>query len=153
MSLLGQRDGRHAAIVVPDHVRHLGLLDGLDHLQAFGPFIASGFSHRIILPAWAAAMAISACELFGVQMSMTSMSLRSMQLPPVGLDRFVAPLLGERLDLVGAAGADGLEHRPIGEVEEVIDLAIGIGMGPAHEAVADHADVQGFAGHGKSRRR
>ena len=42
-----------------------------------GPFMASGFSHRIILPALAAAMAISACVLFGVQMSMASMSLRS----------------------------------------------------------------------------
>ena len=34
--LLGQRDRRHAAVVVPDHVRHSGLLDGLDHLQPFG---------------------------------------------------------------------------------------------------------------------
>ncbi len=42
-----------------------------------GPFIDSGFSHRIILPAPAAAMAISACRLFGVQMSTASMSLRA----------------------------------------------------------------------------
>ena len=40
-------------------------------------FIASGFSQRIILPASAAAMAISACVLLGVQMSIASMSLRS----------------------------------------------------------------------------
>ncbi len=45
-----------------------------------GPFMASGFSHRIILPARAAARANSACVLFGVQMSMTSMSLRSINL-------------------------------------------------------------------------
>ena len=43
-------------------------------------FIASGFSHRIILPAAAAASAISLCRLFGVQMSITSMSLRSTSL-------------------------------------------------------------------------
>ena len=79
--LLGQRDGRHAAVVVPDHVRHAGLLDGLDHLQRLRrPFMASGFSHRIILPALAAARAISACVLFGVQMSIRSMSLRSTSL-------------------------------------------------------------------------
>ena len=40
-------------------------------------FMASGFSHRIILPAAAAAIAISLCMLFGVQMSTTSMSLRA----------------------------------------------------------------------------
>ena len=110
--LLGERDGRDAAVVVPDHVRHAGLLDGLDHLLALRrAFIASGFSHRIILPAAAAAMAISLCRLFGVQMSIASMSLPLDQLPPVGLDRLVAPLLGERLDLVRVAGAGGLEHR------------------------------------------
>ena len=32
--LLGQRDGGHAAVVVPDRVRHAGLLDGVDHLLA-----------------------------------------------------------------------------------------------------------------------
>src|SRR5579862_8998140 len=40
-------------------------------------FRASGFSQRTILPAEAAAMAISACKLFGVAMSTTSTSLRS----------------------------------------------------------------------------
>ena len=34
--LLGQRDGRDAAVVVPDHVGHAGLLDRLHHLQALG---------------------------------------------------------------------------------------------------------------------
>jgi hypothetical protein len=41
-------------------------------------FSARGFSQRIILPAFAAAMAISACRLFGTAMSTTSMSLRAM---------------------------------------------------------------------------
>ncbi len=40
-------------------------------------FIDSGFSHRTILPAAAAAIAISACVLLGVQMSIASISLRS----------------------------------------------------------------------------
>ena len=79
--LLGERDGRHAAVVVPDDVGHAGLLDRLDHLLRLRrPFIASGFSQRIILPASAAAMAISACVLLGVQMSIASMSLRSTSL-------------------------------------------------------------------------
>ena len=79
--LLGQRDGRNAAVVVPDHVRHAGLLDRLAPSSApSAAFIASGFSHRIILPALAAAMAISVCVLFGTQISITSMSLRSTSL-------------------------------------------------------------------------
>ena len=32
---LDQRDGRHAAVVVPDHVRHAGRLDGVDHALRF----------------------------------------------------------------------------------------------------------------------
>ena len=55
-----------------------GLLDGLRPSPRLpAAFIASGFSHRIILPALAAAMAISLCMLFGVQISTASMSLRS----------------------------------------------------------------------------
>jgi hypothetical protein len=49
-------------------------------LTPSGPFMERGFSQRIILPAAAAARAISAWVLLGVQMSMTSMSLRSMSL-------------------------------------------------------------------------
>ena len=37
----------------------------------------NGFSHKTILPACAAAIAISACELFGVQMSIASISGRA----------------------------------------------------------------------------
>ena len=41
-------------------------------------FSAKGFSHKIILPALAAAMAISAWRLLGTAMSTTSMSSRAM---------------------------------------------------------------------------
>lgn len=34
--LLGQRDGRHAPVVVRDHVGDAGLLDRLDHFFTFG---------------------------------------------------------------------------------------------------------------------
>ena len=33
--LLGQHDGRAAAIIVPNHVRHFCLLDGGDHFLGF----------------------------------------------------------------------------------------------------------------------
>ena len=63
------------------------------------------------------------------------------ELAPVGFDGFVAPLGGEGFDLAGIAGADGLEDRLIFEVEEVVDLAIGVGVRAAHEAVADESDA------------
>src|SRR4029079_17523983 len=66
---------------------------------------------------------------------------------PVALDRFIAPGLGEGPRLLAAPSADGLENGHILQVEEVVDLAVRIGMGPAHEAIADHPDVQRFPWH------
>ena len=50
----------------------------------------------------------------------------------------------------GIASAHGLEHRAILQVKEMIHLRVGIGMGPAHEAVADEAHVERFECHGVS---
>ena len=69
-------------------------------------FMASGFSQRIILPALAAASTISLCGLFGEPMSISVDVLARDQLSPVGLVRLVAPVLGERFDLVFIAAAD-----------------------------------------------
>ena len=95
-------------------------------------------------------MAISACVLFGVQMSIRSMSLRSTQLAPVGFDGFIAPVVGERLRLVGAAAQTALSTGRYCRSKKWLTLAIGVGMGPAHEAVADHADVERFGHVGES---
>ena len=94
------------------------------------------------LPASAAAMAISAWRSFGTQMSTRSMSGRAIELAPVGFDALVAPAVGEGLRLRFVAAAGGLEHRAAREVEEVRGGAEGVGMAAAHEAVADHADVE-----------
>src|SRR5205807_1046695 len=64
------------------------------------------------------------------------------QLPPVGLDRFVAPLVGKGLRLGRVTGANGLEHRLLRQVEEMADELIRGRVRPAHEAVADHANVE-----------
>ena len=66
------------------------------------------------------------------------------ELAPVVFDRLIAPLVGESFRLIRAASADRLEHGPIFQIKEIVDFAIGVGMRPAHEAVTDHADVQGF---------
>ncbi len=75
--------------------------------------MARGFSHRTHFPARAAANAISQCELLGLPMSMTSMSLPIDQPLPVGFDALVAPLVGKGLGLVCTPGADRLEDRAV----------------------------------------
>ena len=140
--LLGQGDRRHAAIVEPDHVRHARLLDGGGHLFALGHV------HRQRL--------FAEDHLAGLGGGQHDLAVRVVrradvdhvdvvagdQLPPVGLVRLIAPVLGERLDLVLVAGAAGLEHRAVLAREELVHLAVRVRVGPAHEAVADHADVQ-----------
>ncbi len=77
-----------------------------------------------------------------------SMSSRCDQLAPVGLDRLVAPLIGERLNLLRTAGTGGLEHRTVLQFgKKSPDPLVAVGVGPAHEAVADHADVEWFRHH------
>src|SRR6185503_13134381 len=66
------------------------------------------------------------------------------QLFPVCLDGLVSPAFGEGLGFAAVACADGLEHRLVIEVEEVVDLAKGVGMSTAHEAVADESYVNRF---------
>ena len=50
--LLGQRDGRHAAVVVPDRVGTPAFSTASTISWPSAVFIDSGFSHRIILPAF-----------------------------------------------------------------------------------------------------
>ena len=95
--LLGQRDGRHAAVVVPDHVRHAGLLDRRRPSSPPRPRSASGFSHRTILPACGRGDGDLGVRVVGRgdvdQVDVLALD----ELAPVGLDRLVAPVLGERL--------------------------------------------------------
>ena len=63
---------------------------------------------------------------------------------PVGLDGLVAPHVGERGNPIGTSRGDGAQDRPVLQLrEEVSYLAPGVGVRLAHEAIADHADVQG----------
>ena len=107
-------------------------------------FIASGFSQRIILPALAAARAISAWTLLGAA-NVDKVDIRTGdELFPVGLDGLIAPDAGESPRFRGIAAAGGLEHGLMLAGEEIADPAEGIRVGAAHEAVADHADIERF---------
>jgi hypothetical protein len=63
------------------------------------------------------------------------------QLLPVRLDRLVAPLVGEGLGLLRGAAAHGLEDRAVLQVEEVVGPLVAVGVGTAHEAVANQSDA------------
>ena len=66
------------------------------------------------------------------------------ELPPIGLHPLVAPAVGKGLGLFRIAGGHGLQHRQVFKVEEILDAVVAVGVGAAHEAVADHADAEGF---------
>src|SRR6185437_9483625 len=82
--LLGEHHRGHAPIIVPDHVRNLGPLDRFRHLADSAALRPSGFSHMTILPAAAAASAISVCVSLGAAISTRSISLRSTSLRQSG---------------------------------------------------------------------
>ncbi len=89
--LLGQGDGGHAAIVVPDHVRHAGLLDGLHHLEPFGAV----HGQRLFAQDHLAGRRRGQGD-FGVgvvrRADVDHVDVLALdELAPVGFDRFVAP--------------------------------------------------------------
>ena len=146
--LLGQGDGRHAPVVEPHHVR-----------------LAGGRHRRHQLPAL---RGIHRQRLFaGDHLAGRGRGLGDLQMhvvggadvdqvdvgplhhaAPVGVGLLPSPVGGERLELVRLARAGRLHHRLVLQVEEVAHLAVGVGMGAAHEAVADDGDVQFLLGHG-----
>jgi hypothetical protein len=63
---------------------------------------------------------------------------------PIGLYRLISPFGGEILGAFGVSGADGFEDGLVGYVEKVVDLGEGVRVGPAHEPVTDHSDVELF---------
>ena len=90
--LLDHRDGRHAAVVVPDRVRHARRLDRGDHRSAASAALRpSGFSHITILPAFAAAIAIVVVRVVGAGDVDEVDVLAVDQLAPVGRVRTRSP--------------------------------------------------------------
>jgi hypothetical protein len=150
--LFGERDRRHAPVVVADEVGHARALDRRDHRLAVDSI------HREWL---LADDHFSGCggrlRDFGVQVvghaDVDELDVGPFdQAPPVGLDTSNIPDVGERRDLGGIARRHSLQHRAVPEFgKKAADLAPGVGVGLRHEAVADHADVQRFGHIGPAR--
>ena len=147
--LLGVGHGRDAPVVVPNSVGHPRLLDRRHHLFPFSDIHREGLLAEDRL-----AVLRRFDGDFGMEVVRRADVDRvdvvgSDELPPVGLDAPVAPALGEGLRLLRITGRHRLEDGEILEVEEVPYPLVAVGVGPAHEAVADHADAEGFC-HGWS---
>ena len=145
--LLGQGDGGDAAVVVPDRVRHAGLLDRLDHRRGLLEGPRQGLLAEDHLARLGRGDGDRGVRVVGRADVDRVDVLAVDQLMPVGLEGLVLPLVGERLRPLGGPAADGLEDGAVFQVEEVVDPLVGVRVRPAHEAVADQADIQGFLGH------
>ena len=55
----------------------------------------------------------------------------------------ILDLAGSRIGICGSSA-----HHLVLQVEEMVHLGEGVGMGAAHEAVTDESDAEGFGGHG-----
>jgi hypothetical protein len=64
------------------------------------------------------------------------------QASPIGIVRFIAPLVGKLFDLCGVPRGDGLEHGLIFEIEELADRQVGIRVRACHKSVTNQADVE-----------
>ncbi len=103
--------------------------------------LASGFSHRIALPACAAAIAISAWLSPGVETSTTSMSGRAITSRQSVANSSQPSWAARALDVPAVAAAQHLQPRRELRREEAAHLPPGVAVGTAHEGVADESDV------------
>ena len=142
--LLRQRNGGNPAIVVPHGVGDAGFLHRLDHLATLDRVEGQGFFAEDHFAGGGGGTGDFAVQV-GRHADVDGVDVLALeQFSPVGLDRLVAPLVGEGLRLAGVPGAGRLQDGAVLQVKEVVHLNIGVRMGPAHEAITDHADVQRF---------
>ncbi len=142
---LGEGDGRDATIVVPDRVGDAGIFDRIHHWRT----LLGGAGQRFLAEDHLAGLGggdrdgsvgvVGRADVDGVDVVAGNEGF------PVSFDRLEAPLAGEGLGTFLIAGADGLEDRAVCEVgEEVVDALVSVGVGAAHEAVTDEANVEWF---------
>ena len=140
--LLGEGDSGCAAVVVPNRVGDAGLLDRCDHWLGFGRVTGDGLLAENHLAGFGGRDGDRRVGVVGrADVDRVDIVTRDQGFP-IGLDRLVLPLACKFLCLVFAAAANGLKNRAGCEVrEEVVNALVAVGVGPAHEAVADEADA------------
>ena len=140
--ILQHRHGRHAAVVVPDAVRHFGRFDGVDHRLGLCRVPAERLlAHHHLAGARGGDRDLRVRVVRARDVDELDVLARD-ERSPVGLDAFVPPIRGERLHAIRVARADCLQHRLVRHVEETRRLEKRVRVRPPHEPVADQPDVQ-----------
>jgi len=126
--LLGEHDGGAAAVVIPDHVGHLRLVDGREHFLGFLGVQAEGFLAEDHLAGLGGGDGLLGVHVVG-RGDVDDVDVVALkELAPVGLDGLVTPLVGEGLHRCGVATADGLRDKLVAGGEEVVDLVKGVAV-------------------------
>ena len=140
--LLDHRDGRDAAVVVPDRVRHTGLLDRGGHRLRFlrvPPERLLAHHHLAGLRRRdrdVVVRVVRARDIDDVDV------LAAHEITPVGRVRLVAPVRRELLHPLFVPRGHRLQHGAQGEIEKPWRLQKRIRVGAAHEAVPHQPDIQ-----------
>ncbi len=143
----GQGDGGEETVVVPNEVGQSGFFDGLHHFLAFGAIECQGFfaeNHFARLDGGEGDFGVEivgGADVHGIDI------IARDDFFPVGFGVGVAPFFGESFHVFLVAAADDLLDGGVFGVEKVFDLGVGVGVGAAHEAVADEADADWFFVH------
>ncbi len=149
--LFGQHHRGTTAVIVPDHVRYPGLLDGFHHFLGLGRIHREGFLAQDHFAGLGGGEGQVGMQVVGDRNVDEVDVVAGDQLAPIGFDAGVAPAGGELLNFILVPRADRLADEFVGRIEEMTDFGVGIGMGAAHEAVADETDTKRFLRHGKVR--
>ncbi len=138
-------DGGNAAVVVPDRIDDAGFFDGVDHFLSFGGVHCEWFFAEDHFAGLGGSdgdfgvRVIGCADIDGVDIA------AFYEFAPVCFGGFELPLVGEFSDLFFAASADGFENGSMTKFrEEIVDSFVAIGVGSAHESVADETDIEGF---------
>ncbi len=135
-------DGRNPAVVVPDRVRHASALDSTDHRFRLGDR-----SPERLLTQHHLAGARGGDRDLGVRVvrarDIDQVDVRAFdQLAPIGLNRAISPVGGERLEPLPVARRDRLQDGLERQIEVARRLQKRVRVRTAHEAVADEPDVE-----------
>ena len=145
--LLRQRHSRHAAIIIPNRIRHLRRLDHLHHLLALRAVERERlFAKHHLARARRRHRDFSVAVVRRADVNRINV-LAGDELFPIRLRALKSPVVRVGFQFRLVATASGLEHGFEREIKKVRRVVVCVRVGAAHEAVADDADVQVFLCH------
>ena len=140
--LFGQGDGGGTTVIVPDHVGHTCLFDGLNHFQSLrsihgqrflaqNHFAGPGSGEGNVFVHVVGAGDVDQVDIFAGD-----------QLAPICFGGLVTPFAGKGFELGLVTAADRFQYWFVLQVEKIVDLAKRVGVRAAHEAITDESDIE-----------